>query len=289
MTGEQYVLCFEKEGGKKEGANIEGEGGESYVLEFQGEGSGEGGQVRMGGEGDGESYVLRFRTEGENEGDGGKDKGEVMSFNLLKEWGGEREGERPAGEEGGEGESFVLHFQTEAQNEEGNTSNAGYPEGPNNNLELSCQPNQALVPLGRQEVVFELGDEAKMEAQGSGESVQMIALIEGQGGGVGEAGSYSEAGGAVGESGGAMEGIFQLEGGEGIVIIEVSTSSLREGGMNRGGEGRSTERSEVKGENEKEWNSAENTEGETGMNEEEITTTNGPATISHETEFSIDS
>ena len=31
-----------------------------------------------------------------------------------------------------------------------------------------------------------------------------------------------------------MEGIFQLEGGEGIVIIEVSTSSLREGGMDEG-------------------------------------------------------
>ncbi|XP_038848754.1 zinc finger protein 628-like [Salvelinus namaycush] len=161
MRGEQYVLCFQKEGGKKEEVKIGGEGGGSYVLQFEGEGSGEGGQGGMGREGDGESY--------------------------------------------------------------------------------------ALMPLNGQEVVFELGDENKMVGQGSGESLQMIALIQGEGGGEGEGGSYSGAGGAVGEGRGPMDGIFQLEGGEGIVIIEVSTSSLREGGLDRGEGGVTVERSEAKG------------------------------------------
>uniref|UniRef100_A0A4W5LV86 C2H2-type domain-containing protein n=1 Tax=Hucho hucho TaxID=62062 RepID=A0A4W5LV86_9TELE len=285
MKGEQYVLCFQK-GGKKEEVKIGGEGGGSYVLQFEGEGSGEGGQGGMGREGDGESYVLRFQTEGEREGEreGGKEKGSLVSLNLLQEWGGVREGERRVGEDGGEGESFVLHFQTEPQSEERTTSDRSYPEGPSNSLELSCPPPQALMPLNGQEVVFELGDENKMVGQGSGESVQMIALI--QGGEEGEGGSYSGAGGAVGEGRGAMEGIFQLEGGEGIVIIEVSASSLREGGMDRGEGGVTVERSEAKGGSgiterlEKDRNSAECIEIETGANEGENTATNGPTSNS---------
>ncbi|XP_031641639.1 zinc finger protein 850 [Oncorhynchus kisutch] len=283
MRGEQYVLCFQK-GGKKEEVKIGGEGGGSYVLQFEGEGSGEGGQGGMGREGDGESYVLRFQTEGEREGEreGGKEKGGLVSLNLLQEWGGVREGERRVGEDGGEGESFVLHFQTEPQSEERTTSDRGYPEGPSNSLELSCPPPQALMPLNGQEVVFELGDENKMVGQGSGESVQMITLIQAEGGGEGEGGSYSGAGGAVEEGRGPMEGIFQLEGGEGIVIIEVSTSSLREGGMDRGEGGVTVERSEAKGGSgiterpEKDRNSAECNEIETGANEGENTATNGP-------------
>lgn len=88
---------------------------------------------------------------------------------------------------------------------------------------------RALVPLEGQDVVFELGDETKIDGStGPGDSVQMIALIEGEGNGSGARGSFKS---AVGANSGQMEGIFQLEGGEGIVIIEVSTSSLREGGI----------------------------------------------------------
>ncbi|XP_028971408.1 zinc finger protein 628 [Esox lucius] len=283
MRGEQYVLCFEK-GGKKEELEIGGEGGGSYVLQFEGEASGEGGQGGMVAEG--ESYVLSFQAEGESEGESVKEKGGIVSLNLLQEWGGEREGERQAGEEGGDRESFVLHFQTEPQSEEGTTSGTAYPEGSNNSLGLSCPSSQAGMPLGEQEVVFELGDENKMVDRGSGESVQMIALIEREGGGEeeGERSSYSGARGEVGEGEGEepMEGIFQLESGEGIVIIEVSTSNLREAEMNRGGEGGTVDRSEAKGGSgimERPGKGRNSVEiiGETGANEGENTVTNGPA------------
>ncbi|KAL0985142.1 hypothetical protein UPYG_G00153380 [Umbra pygmaea] len=275
---EQYVLCFEK-GGKEE-LKLDGEDGGSYVLQFEGQGSGEAGQGEMGR--DGESYVLSFQTEGEG---GGKEKGGLVSLNLLQEWRGEGEGERRVEEEEAEEkekergrESFVLHFQTEPEREERSTSDSGYPEGPNS-LALSCPSPQVLGPLEGQEVVFQLGDENKMVEQNSREGVRMIALIEGERGGegCGDGVSYS---GAVGEEGGGpMEGIFQLEGGEGIVIIEVSTSSLR--GAERGREGEPVERSEAKGggvieRNEKERNSMEITEGETGLNEGENTFNNGP-------------
>ncbi|KAJ8005140.1 hypothetical protein DPEC_G00143560 [Dallia pectoralis] len=241
MKGEQYVLCF-KSGGKKE--EMGGEGGGSYVLQFEGEECGEGGQGEMTTEG--ESYVLSFQTEGESEGENVKEKGGLVSLNLLQEWGGEKEGERPVGEVGSNRESFVLHFQTEPHSEEGATSGTGYPDGPNNSLGLSCPSPRAMVPLEEQEVVFELADQSKMVDQGSGESVQMIALIEQEGGmEEGDGSGYSGARGLEGE--GPMEGIFQLEGGEGIVIIEVSTSSLREAEMNRGGEDGTVESSEGKG------------------------------------------
>uniref|UniRef100_UPI003AAA2B2D uncharacterized protein znf628 n=1 Tax=Centroberyx gerrardi TaxID=166262 RepID=UPI003AAA2B2D len=171
MAGKQFVLCFDNEGGRKEGMNME-EGGESYVLQFEGDTSGEAGGGGMGGEG--KSFVLQFKTDGRSEGEKGGDKGGVVS--LLHEWGGEKEGERQTEEEGGQGESFVLHFHTEAQDR--GPSNASYSQGQDNSLELSCTPTQGLVPLDGQEVVFELGGEAKME-QESGEGMQMIALIEG--------------------------------------------------------------------------------------------------------------
>ncbi|XP_035528464.1 zinc finger protein 850 [Morone saxatilis] len=275
MTGKQFVLCFDNEGRAKEGMNIE-EGGESYVLQFEGDASDEAGDGGMGGEG--KSLVLQFKTNGQGEGEKGGDKGGMMS--LLREWGGKEQGERQTGEEGSQGESFVLHFHTEAQ--DGGPSSATFSQGQETNLQLSCTPTQSLVPLDGQEVVFELGGEAKME-QETEEGMQMIALIEGEGGILGEEGAgCNAASGRVTEGGGAMENIFQLESGEEIVIIEVSTSSLREGRMERGGDGEISQSSEVKYESVtaeakeksvKEHNSTENTEAQTTA---EDTIRNGP-------------
>ncbi|KAJ8355001.1 hypothetical protein SKAU_G00225680 [Synaphobranchus kaupii] len=219
VSGEQFVLCFEKgaeDAGKKDSLDVEGGGGESYVLQFGGDRDG-------GGGGEGESFVLRFETKREGESEAEKEKGGMVSLNLLQEWAGEREGESESGIEGGVergGESFVLHFQTEPGREEENLPNGSFPEAQGDDLGLSCPPSQALVPLDGQEVVFELGEEAKMVDSGSGERVQMIALIEGEGNDPGSGNGFNAAGGVVGEGSEAMEGIFQLEGGEGIVIIE---------------------------------------------------------------------
>ncbi|XP_066538905.1 zinc finger protein 628 [Hoplias malabaricus] len=233
LPGEHIVFCFKKETGEREQGEgmevkVEMEGGveegRSYVLQFEGEGEqGEGGN-REGGE---KSYVLRFQAEGESEGDGAKEKAGVVSLNLLREWGGEREGEgRMEGTVGVEEKSFVLHFQTQPQCED-IQQNSNYTEDRTEELGLSCHSAQALLPLGGQEVVFELANEAKMDDNaGSGQSVQMIALIEGEGSGSKAGASFTETGAVVGAGAGQMEGIFQLEGGEGIVIIEVS--SLRE-------------------------------------------------------------
>lgn len=99
------------------------------------------------------------------------------------------------------------------------------------------------MPLDGQEVVFEVGGETKIE-QESEEGMQMIALIEGEGGVMGEGAGCSRTSGAPG--GGAMEGIFQLEGGDEIVIIEVSTSNLIEGRVERGADGEMSQSSDVK-------------------------------------------
>ncbi|KAL7886512.1 hypothetical protein AOLI_G00042330 [Acnodon oligacanthus] len=233
LAGEHFVLCFEKETGAREQGEgmevkveMEGgvEGGRSYVLQFEGEG-----EQEEGGSGEGreKSYVLRFQAEGDSEGDGAKEKAGMVSLNLLQEWGGERECERMGGVEE---KSFVLHFQTEPQCDDDVQPSSSYSEGQNEDLGLSCHPAQALMPLGGQEVVFELANEAKIEGgTGSGQSVQMIALIEGEGSSSEAGDRFTDPGGVVGTGAGQMEGIFQLEGGEGIVIIEVSTSSLREG------------------------------------------------------------
>ncbi|XP_037641400.1 zinc finger protein 628 [Sebastes umbrosus] len=283
MTGKQFVLCFDNEGRAKEGMNME-EGGRSYVLQFDGDASGEAADGGMGGEG--KSLVLQFNADGEGEGAKGGGKGGMMS--LLREWGGEKQVERQTGEEGSHGESYVLHFHTEAQ--DSGPSNATFSQGQETSLQLSCTPTPSLVPLDGQEVVFELGGEAKME-QETEEGMQMIALIEREGGMMGEEGAgCNAASGRAEEDGGAMEGIFQLGNGEEIVIIEVSTSSLRDGRMERGGDGEISQSSEVKYEsgtaeaNEKsvkEHNS--NTEVQTST---EDTIRNGPIPNSKEMQFS---
>lgn len=89
-----------------------------------------------------------------------------------------------------------------------------------------------------------------------------------------------------------MEGIFQLGNGEEIVIIEVSTSSLREGRMERGRDGEISQSSEVKYEsltveaNEKtlkEQSAAANTEAPQSPTEDTIR--NGPIPNSKEMQF----
>uniref|UniRef100_A0A8C2GW59 C2H2-type domain-containing protein n=1 Tax=Cyprinus carpio TaxID=7962 RepID=A0A8C2GW59_CYPCA len=230
ISREHFVLCLKKEmenGGQGDGMEGRSDAGRSFVLQIEGEGQQEEGGNSEGGE---KSYVLRFQTEGECEGDAGKEKTEMVSLNLLQEWTGPSEGHGTADAEGSVEveKSFVLHFQTEPQSEEDIQPNSGFIGGPGEDLSLSCHPGQALVPLEGQDVVFELGDEKMDGSTGPGDSVQMIALIEGEGNGSGARGSFK---GAVGANSGQMEGIFQLEGGEGIVIIEVSTSSLREGGI----------------------------------------------------------
>lgn len=282
MTGKQFVLCFDNEGQAKEGMNME-EHGQSYVLQFEGDASGEAVHGGMGGEG--KSLVLQFKTDGRGEGAKGGDKGGMMS--LLRDWGGEKQGERESGEEGGQGESYVLHFHTEAQ--DSGPSSATFSQGQDTSLQLSCTPTQSLVPLDGQEVVFELGGETKMEQEAE-EGMQMIALIEGEGGMMGEEGAgCNAAGGRVAEGGGAMEGIFQLGNGEEIVIIEVSTSSLREGRMERGGDGEISS-SEAKYEsitaeaNEKSLK--EHSSAAEVQTSAEDTIRNGPITNSKEMQFS---
>ncbi|XP_033983872.1 zinc finger protein 91 [Trematomus bernacchii] len=281
MSGKQFVLCFDNKGRPKEGMNME-EGGHSYVLQFDGEASGE--ADGMGEEG--KSLVLQFKTEGE--GAKGEDKGGMMS--LLREWSEGKQGETQTGEKSGQGESYVLHFHTDAQDD--GPSAATFSQGQETSLQLSCTPTQSLVPLDGQQVVFELGGETKME-QESEEGMQMIALIEGEGGMMGEEGTDCHAAtGRMEDGRGSMEGLFQLGNGEEIVIIEVSTSSLRDGRMERGVDGEISQRSEVKYEsvtaeaNEKtanEVDSASNVEVQTSN---EDATRNGPIPNSKEMQFS---
>ncbi|XP_028280184.1 zinc finger protein 850 [Parambassis ranga] len=236
MSEKQFVLCFENEETAKEGMNM-GEGGESYVLQFEGNTSGD--SVEGGVGAVGKSLVLQFKPDGPGEGEKGGDKGGMMS--LLHDWGGEKQDGTQSVGESSQGESYVLHFHTESQ--DSGPSRATFSQGQDNSLQLSCTPTQGLVPLDGQEVVFELGGETKME-QETEEGMQMIALIRGEGGMMGgEGAGCNPAGGTVTAGAGAMEGIFQLENGDEIVIIEVSTSSLREG---RGGDGEISQSSEGK-------------------------------------------
>lgn len=261
--------------------NIEA-GGESYVLQFEGDASAE------AVNGERKSLVLQFKTDGQGEGEKEGDKGSMMS--LLQDWGREKQGERHAGEEGSQGESYVLHFHTEAQ--DSGSSSATFSQGQDNSLQLSCTQTQGLVPLEGQEVVFELGGEGKME-QETEEGMQMIALIEGDGEMMGgEVEHCTAASGGVAEGGRGMESIFQLGSGEEIVIIEVSTSSLREGRMERGGDGEVSQSSEEKYENvtaelneksAKEHSSIPSIEGQTS---DEDTIRNGPIPNSKEMQFS---
>ncbi|XP_018591083.1 zinc finger protein 628 [Scleropages formosus] len=230
--GEQVVMCFKKHGEEVDGKDsVEAGAGceESYVLRFEEEADGKEREARSEVEERG-SIVLQIQADTESKTQD-KDKARVVSLDLLPAWdGGQKDGDKELGLEGGiqrGAESFVLHFQTEEERGVDNPVNT-FAEAHRDELSLECRPAQALVPLGEQEVVFQLGDDAKIVGPGAGESVQMIALIEGQGTASGAGDSFSTSHGAVGETGESVEGIFQLEGGEGIVIIEVSTSSLRE-------------------------------------------------------------
>lgn len=220
LTEKQFVLCFDNEGESKEGM------GGSYVLQFEDGVSG--GTVDGGVVSEGNSLVLQIKTNGQRDVEKEGDKGGMMS--LLHDWGEEKQEGGQTGEEGNQGESYVLHFHTDG----GNSPTSGtFSRGQEASLQLTCTRNSSLVPLDGQEVVFELGTGTKME-QAPEEGMQMIALIGDEGGMAGEMSHCGAAGGGVTEDGGAMEGIFQLESGEGIVIIEVSTSGLRDGGMERG-------------------------------------------------------
>lgn len=286
MTEKQYVLCFDNEGQAKEGMNIE-EGEESFVLQFEGDASADANSGGLAGEG--KSLVLQFKTNGQSEGEKGDDKEEMMS--LLHDWAGEKQTERHTEEERSQGESYVLHFHTEAQDSD--PSSTTFTQGHDNSLQLSCTQTQGLLPLDGQDVVFELGDETKME-QETAEGMQMIALIEGEGrmiGGEEEGSHCTTAGGRITEHGESMENIFQLGSGEEIVIIEVSTSNLREGRMERGEDSEMSQSSEVKyvnvtAENEKavnEYSSTSNTEVQTST---EGTIRNGPICNAKEKPFS---
>lgn len=192
LAGKQFVLCFDNQAREREEIKL-GEGGESYVLQF------------------------------ETDERGKEDKDKVGVMSLLHDWGEKKQAERQ--EEGDEGDggqaaSYVLHFHTEASGG-GDTTTAG----------------TFSQELDGREVVFELGDGAKMEQEAQ-EGVQMIALIEGQeeeeeeGGMMGEAAGTpgcGSAGEGVSEDRAGVEGIYQLGSGDEIVIIEVSTSSLRRG------------------------------------------------------------
>lgn len=264
MKGKQFVLCFDHEGGAKEEINIEG-GGESYMLQFE---EGASGETVDGVDGEGKSLVLQFKTSGQGEGEKGGEKGGMMS--LLHEWGEEKQGERQTEEEGSQGESYVLHFHAETPGS--GPASAAFSQGQETNLQLSCTHNQTLVPLDGQEVVFELGGETKME-QETVEGMQMIALIEGDGMIGDDVAGCNASSGRVTEDGADMGGIFQLESGEEIVIIEVSTSSLREGGdleISQTSEGLTVEAKEKSA---KEHNSTDNTEIPTSA---ENVSSNGP-------------
>ncbi|XP_051576876.1 zinc finger protein 628-like isoform X2 [Myxocyprinus asiaticus] len=232
ISRERFVLCLEEgmeDGGPGDGMEVEMEGGSdagrSYVLQIEDEG-----QQEEGGNSEGlkQKYVLRFQTE--HEGDGEREKSEMVSLNLLREWTGQSEGHRSVETEGSVEveKSFVIHFQTDPQGEEDLQPSSDYMGSPGEDLSLSCHPAQALVPLEGQDVVFELGNKTKMDVSTGPGDRQMIALIEGEGNSFRGGGGFK---GAVEENSGQMEGIFQLEGGEGIVIIEVSTSSLRDSGI----------------------------------------------------------
>lgn len=272
------MLCFNNDRQAKQGMNIEA-AGESYVLQFEGDASAE--PVNEGMSGESNSLVLQFKTDGQGEGEKGGDKGGMIS--LLQDWGGEKQGERHAGDESSQGESYVLHFHTEAQ--DNGSSSAAFSQGQGNSLQLSCTQTQGLVPLDGQEVVFELGGEVKME-QETEEGMQMIALIEGDGEMMEEEGGHcTAASGRVTEGGGDMESIF-LGSGEEIVIIEVSTSSLREGRVERGGDGEVSQSSEEKYENVTAEVNEKSVKEHSSIANTEVQTSNGPISNSKEMHFS---
>nr|XP_057909638.1 zinc finger protein 628 [Doryrhamphus excisus] len=216
-TEKQFVLCFENEEHAKEDLNVN-EREESYMLHFE-----EGGSSEEAG-GEGKSLVLQFKADAKVGADKEGDKEGMMS--LLQEWGGDKPGHGQTGEAEGQGGSFVFHFHT--QNQESHPGEQGpFDQEHDNSMSSQARPG----------VVFEVSDESKME-QDTEEGMQMIALIESEGGMMGEDG-------AGGSNTGGTRSIFQLEGGEEIVIIEVSTSNLIEERVPAG-----TSQGRLEGENE---------------------------------------
>lgn len=200
------------------------------MLHFEDGASGETADGTMVGEG--KSLVVQFKTNKQVEGEREGNRGGMMS--LLHEW-----GERQREEEDSQG--YVLHFH--AEEPDSGPAEATFSEGQETSLQLSCTHTSGLsLPLSGQEVVFELEGNTKIQQEPEG--MQMIALIGDEGGMTGEVAGCNAATGAVTEGGGSMDGIFQLESGEEIVIIEVSTSSLREGRMDRGRGGEVSQTSE---------------------------------------------
>lgn len=218
ITSKRFVLCFENQGLAKDGLNVEGNG-ESYMLQFEGGASGQCLDERKGSES--KSLLLQFNTDQQDTVEKKGDKDRIMS--LLQNWGEEKQGEGQTGD--GNQREYVLHFHTD---QNAPTSDSHFNQEQGNNVQLTCASSQGLVPLDRQEVVFELEAGTKIEHE-TEEGMQMIALIEGDGGD-GDATSHT------GHEG-AMEGIFRLEGGQEIVIIEVNSSSIRDGRLEMGQDG----------------------------------------------------
>lgn len=192
--------------------------------------------------GDRKSLMLQINNGSQDKEEKEEDLNRMVS--LLHEWDGRKEGGGQEERKGSQSKSYVFHFHSEAQ--DGAPSTLSFNQGQDNSMELSCTPTQAFIPLDGQEVVFDLGGGAKMEQEAE-EGMQMIALIEGEGEMMGEEGARcNPASDVVSEDVEDMESIFQLQNGDEIVIIEVSTSGLREGRMEGGTEGEMSPRSDEK-------------------------------------------
>lgn len=240
VESKEFVLCFDKEG-----IDVEG-GGESYMLQFDGETSGQSLNDEGVGKQQGKSLLLQFNTDQDMDEKKGE-KARIMS--LLQNWGDEKQSESQCEGEDNQRE-YVLHFHAEDQHT--TPQDGHFNQEQSNSLTLTCASNQGLGSLDRQEVVFELEDATKLGHEQE-EGMQMIALIDGnsvEGDGTRHAVTQHE---------GPMEGIFQLQSGQEIVIIEVNTSGI-ENGLETGGGGKISNdvRSESLKVDTKELNSKEN-------------------------------
>lgn len=192
--------------------------------------------------GEEKSLVLQINSGSQDKEEKEEDLRGMVS--LLHEWDGRKQGVGQEKEKGSQSKSYVFHFHAEAQ--DGAPSTLSFNQVQDNSMELPCTPTQAFIPLDGQEVVFDLGGGTKMEQEAE-EGMQMIALIEGEGEMMEEDGARcNAASNVVSEDVEDMESIFQLQNGDEIVIIEVSTSGLREGRMERGAEGEMSPRSDEK-------------------------------------------
>lgn len=218
VESKDFVLCFDKEG-----MDVEG-GSESYMLQFDRETSEQSLNDEEIGKQQSKSLLLQFNTDQDMDDKKGE-KARIMS--LLQNWGDEKPSDSQCEGEGSQRE-YVLHFHAEDQHTTPQDGHFNHEHG--NSLTLTCSSNQGLGSLDRQEVVFELEDTTKL-GQEREEGMQMIALIEGNA--VDGDGTRH----AVAQHEGPMEGIFQLQGGQEIVIIEVNTSGI-ENGLETGGGGK---------------------------------------------------